>query len=404
MHFQFELKKARTFFSKMVSSKAPQFRNCRAIFVAIFVCALFYGSSAAQGLIPNHDRWGESFVDHSELNTKVVGVSIEQSERPITPLPIPLNYGLSTHTFSSFGETRARVEDSTNLDAPVVSTFRNFVGADSDGLNAISEPVSISNSQKNSSVCAGSSDIHCKLSRERRNIAIDPVDFGAISESGGQVGKIKNVSDDDPNMPPDMRFQWGPAIRQSLIFLAVQHGFALTQPRTQNAIKDGNFFVDYYRSLKSLHGWDDGGKIFTNYVAHPMQGATTGFIFIQNDPKGRTQQFGSSHAYWRSRTKALLWAAAWSSQFELGPLSQASIGNVGLSGKQAWVDIVITPTFGTGWLIIEDVLDRYLIKSIERRNNFALKIIFRILANPMRTAANLVRFKQPWYRDRQPGH
>ena len=206
-------------------------------------------------------------------------------------------------------------------------------------------------------------------------------------------------------MPPDLSFRWGPAIRQSLTFLAVQHGFAIaTQSKTRRALKDGNFFVDYYRSLKSLRGWGDGGKVFTNYLAHPMQGALTGFIQVQNDPKGRTQQFGSSPEYWRSRGKAFLWSAAWSTQFEVGPLSQASIGNVGFSGKQTWIDIVITPTFGTGWLIIEDMLDRYVIKKIERKNNFALKMISRIFLNPVRTSANLVRFKQPWYRDRQPGH
>lgn len=209
---------------------------------------------------------------------------------------------------------------------------------------------------------------------------------------------------DDPTVPPDTGFRWGPAITQSLMFLGVQHGFALTtQAKTRNALADGNFFVDYYRSAKSLGGWNDHGKFFTNFIAHPMQGALTGFIYVQNAPEGIKQRFGNSRGYWKSRTYAFLWSTFWSTQFELGPVSQASIGNIGLAGKQSWVDIVITPTAGTGWLIAEDALDRYLIRHAEG-NNLFLRILFRVFFNPFRSVSNLFRFKEPWYRDRPLGH
>ena len=199
-------------------------------------------------------------------------------------------------------------------------------------------------------------------------------------------------------------FHWRSAIGQSLMFLAVQHGYAFTQPKTREALK-GKFWKDYVKSVKSLNRWDDGGRFFTNYIAHPMQGAFTGFIQIQNDPKGLKQQFGASGDYWRSRLKAMAWSAAWSTQFEIGPVSQASIGNVGLKGKQTWGDIVVTPTVGTAMLISEDAIDRFVMKRIERATeNFHVRIFSRMLLSPTRTIANLFRFKTPWYRDRPPEH
>jgi len=198
----------------------------------------------------------------------------------------------------------------------------------------------------------------------------------------------------------DQGFHWLTAIKQSLLFLGVQHGYAMTQPKTRRDLK-GPFFKDYVRSVKSLHGWSDGGRFFTNYVAHPMQGSLFGFIQIQNDPKGINLSFDNSNAYWRSRLKALAWSAAWSTQFEIGPVSQASIGNVGLHGKQTYVDLVVTPIGGFGWIVLEDFVDKNIIHMIERRNsgNFYIKIASRTFLNPSRSAANLLRFKKPWHRD-----
>ena len=220
-----------------------------------------------------------------------------------------------------------------------------------------------------------------------------------------QIIGTKDQADDPDNNPPlENDFQWRSAVKQSLMFLGVQHGYAiLGQAKTRRALKHGPFFKDYIDSVKSLHGWSDGGRFFTNYIAHPMQGSLTGFIFVQNDPKGRKAEFGSSEDYWKSRMKAMAWTAAWSTQFEIGPISQASIGNVGLKGKQTWEDIVTTPTLGTAMLITEDALDRFIIKKIERRtDNFYIKVFTRMLFNPTRNFSNMLRFKAPWHRDRPP--
>jgi hypothetical protein len=195
-------------------------------------------------------------------------------------------------------------------------------------------------------------------------------------------------------------FRWKAATEQTLLFLSIQHAYAFTQPKTRRDLH-GPFFRDYFRSVASLGKWGDGGRFFTNYVAHPMEGALLGFVWVQNDPKGKAAPFGRTKAYWRSRAKALAWSAVWSTQFEIGPVSQASIGNVGLHGKQTWVDIVVTPTVGTAWLVAEDALERFVVRRIEQRtDNRFVRIFARMLLNPTRSSANLLRFEKPWRRDR----
>lgn len=245
--------------------------------------------------------------------------------------------------------------------------------------------------------------------RERQidiiDTAVDGKQFSSRPSPADSFNNLKNApAPDDLAEKKAEGFRWGSAIRQSLMFLAIQHGYALTQPKTREALK-GKFWEDYVKSVKSLHGWEDGGRFFTNYIAHPMQGSFVGFIQVQNDPKGMKQQFGASGDYWRSRMKAIAWSAAWSTQFEVGPLSQASIGNVGLKGKQTWEDIVVTPALGTALLISEDAIDRFVMKRIERgTDNFYIVIFSRMLLSPTRTIANLFRFKTPWHRDRPRVH
>ncbi len=209
--------------------------------------------------------------------------------------------------------------------------------------------------------------------------------------------------DSDAKSPPLERFHWKPAIVQSLLIQGFQHGYALAaQEKMRRALK-GPFFKDYINSLKGLAGWDDGNRFFTNYVAHPAQGGMTGFIFVQNHDRVKKQKFAESKQYWKDRLSALVWSTAWSTNWELGPISQSSIGNLGLKGGMGYVDLVITPTVGTVWLISEEAIDRYIIRHIEKKN-FLFKIAVRIFLNPMRSVANALRFKEPWYRDRPFGH
>jgi len=205
-------------------------------------------------------------------------------------------------------------------------------------------------------------------------------------------------------------FNWKGAIQQSLIFIGVMHAYRMGTEAGTRAELRGPFFADYIGSIKGLRGWRDGDPTYVNYVGHPIQGAVSGFIQIQNDPKGRRQEFElRSKSYWRSRLKAFSWAAAVSTQFELGPLSEASLGNVGLKPNKnsqhpmGYVDLFVTPVVGTAWLVGEDLLDRYVISQIESKIGKRLVIIaLRGLVNPTRSFANLYRGKWFWYRDYRP--
>ena len=208
------------------------------------------------------------------------------------------------------------------------------------------------------------------------------------------------ADDDDPANPPESeKFHWKPAIYQSLAAQGFQHAYALIfQEKTQRALK-GKFFSDYWESVKGVRGWSDGNKFFTNYIAHPMQGSFTGFIFVQNHDRAKRQVFNESRQYWKDRLKALAWSAAWSTNWEIGPVSQSSIGNVGLYGHQGFVDMVITPTVGTAWMLAEEALDRYIIRHQDGKS-LTRRIVFRTFLNPTRSVANVFRFKVPWHRDR----
>jgi len=175
------------------------------------------------------------------------------------------------------------------------------------------------------------------------------------------------------------------------------------QPETRAQLK-GPYLKDWWESVKGLQQWDDTDSWLANYVGHPMQGAVTGYIQIQNDPRGRLQEFGKNKGYWKSRTKAFLWAAAYSTFYELSPIGDAGIGNVGHPvkdpGKKGYVDLVITPTLGLALIVIEDMLDMKVVWPIEKRtNNKMVKRLLRSFLGMHRSFTNLLRFKTPWYID-----
>jgi hypothetical protein len=209
----------------------------------------------------------------------------------------------------------------------------------------------------------------------------------------------KDLSSEEPQGGPE----WGSVRRQSMMFLSMQHGFRLMQEKTTREL-GGPFFKDYASSVKGLKGWGDGDGVFTNYVAHPMQGAVSGFVFLNNNSDSACLEFGNSRRYWKSRLKAFAFAAFYSTQFELGPFSEATVGNVGMNhGTSGWVDFVMTPVGGLGWMVAEDAVDRFVIRRLEKKwKRPAAMRFFRIALNPTRSLANVFRLKLPWHRPGRP--
>jgi len=222
-------------------------------------------------------------------------------------------------------------------------------------------------------------------------------------------GAARAFGDDDAKSlaapaPESEGVNWRPLLLQSVAFLGVEHGFRwATEEGTRHPHR--SFFDGYIDSLNSLHGWSDGDPFLVSYVGHPMQGAVSGYLFVQNDRKYRAVEFGNNREYWKSRMRAAGYAWAYSEQFELGPLSEASIGNTqSFFPQQGFVDQVVTPAIGLAWMIGEDSIDRFVIKRFEARfHNPVLRVLVRGGLNPSRSMANLLAARVPWHRDTRSG-
>jgi hypothetical protein len=195
-------------------------------------------------------------------------------------------------------------------------------------------------------------------------------------------------------------FDWQGALLQSGLFLTAQHTARMTRQYKREAL-GGPFWQDYANSVRGLQGWDDGNPFQTNYIGHPLMGGISGFIQIQNDPRGIDLEWNPGDStYWKSRLKALGWAAVYSTTFELAPWGEAGIGNDGLEpGTMGYVDLVLTPLGGFGWILLEDYLDASVIRKIEANGVTGKVRVLRVALNPGRSVANLLRFKRPSHRD-----
>lgn len=207
--------------------------------------------------------------------------------------------------------------------------------------------------------------------------------------------------DGDLAQAPSM---WKAVIGDSVRLLVIEQSTRIIfQQKTRREL-GGPFFADYRRSVRTPTTWNDGDSWGVNYVGHPIHGAAAGFIWLDHEDGSHDPDPGFSAEYWASRCRALAWAAVYSLQFEFGPISEASIGNVGMRpNTTGWVDHVVTPVGAFGFIVAEDVLDRYVIVRIERwTGNRAVRATARILLNPSRTLSNSAQRRLPWWRAVRP--
>src|SRR5262245_49796553 len=132
---------------------------------------------------------------------------------------------------------------------------------------------------------------------------------------------------------PDTSVRWGKVIRQTLTMQAIQHSFFMTEPKARRALGSGPWFHDWFQSASSPFvepHWSDGGRFLVNYIAHPMAGSSYAYIFRQNDPLAMRLEFGQP-GYFSHLAKESGIAALSSLQWEIGPMSEASIENVGMA-------------------------------------------------------------------------
>jgi len=189
----------------------------------------------------------------------------------------------------------------------------------------------------------------------------------------------------------------------SFKLLAIEHGLRVSfQTKTRDEL-GGPFWRDYRSSVRVPDRWEDGDSWMVNYIGHPIHGAAAGYIWLEHAGE-RHPDITLARAYWASRAQATAWAAIYSVQFEFGPLSEASIGNVGMRAETSgWVDHVVTPAGSLALMVAEDALDRFFVKWVEghTRNRF-FRAALRMTFNPSRTFSNTTTGHLPWYREGRP--
>ncbi len=193
------------------------------------------------------------------------------------------------------------------------------------------------------------------------------------------------------------------AFTDSLRLLLIEHTTRVAfQAKTRREL-GGNFWRDYQRSVRVPKQWEDTDAWWVNYIGHPIHGAAAGYIWLDHEA-GAPAEISLSKSYWASRGRAAAWAASYSLQFEIGPLSEASIGNVGMRPETTgWVDHVVTPAGALGLIVAEDALDKYLVKWAEERvRNRFFRAAVRLVANPGRALSNTASGRLPWHRDGRP--
>jgi hypothetical protein len=204
--------------------------------------------------------------------------------------------------------------------------------------------------------------------------------------------------------PSDTKFSWMLAVQESLLFTGIMHTYNLTTEAGTRDALNGPWLNQYLRSVSELRGWSDGDTFMAPYVGHTIEGSVFGYIQRQNDPKYRQVQWGDGRHYFISLLRSLAYSAVWHTQWKIGPISEASIGNVMLHASPGFITLTDTPTLGTVAMIAEDTADRYLIMGLENRTaNGPLIALARSFLNPGRAFANITAFRVPWHNETRIG-
>lgn len=215
----------------------------------------------------------------------------------------------------------------------------------------------------------------------------------------------------DQTRARECRVHWGQLMIEASLYTAAQNAF--------------NLYSGYWYRWETTHGkwaqrwfdsvtewrwdsWKDDNPFLDDYVGHPMMGSITNYMWIQNDPKGATVDFGNNRQYWKSRMRAMAFSTAFSLQWKFGPFGEASIGHNGdhfftdkgvKTNETGWVELITTPVGGLGWTMAEDALDKHLVRKLQQKPRRPLTLLAISFITPSRATANILRFRPPWYRD-----
>lgn len=231
-----------------------------------------------------------------------------------------------------------------------------------------------------------------------------PVDMPPKDRPPRAMDSYIAVNPQDASVPKGTRFRWWPAFKESLLYTGIMHTFDVTTEAGTRDALNGHWFRNYTDSVSELRGWSDSDRFMAPYAGHPIEGAVFGFIERQNDPYYKLVQWGDGREYWVSMFRSMAYSAIWHTQWKIGPISEASIGNVMLHASPGFITLVDTPTLGFCTMLAEDVADRYVLMGLENRTaNRTVIVLARSFLNPGRTFANLMAFRVPWERETRMG-
>ena len=245
---------------------------------------------------------------------------------------------------------------------------------------------------------------------------------------------IEPVADNTPTAPPPVlpvlpavqrqerhnAIHWKSLAREWWLWIVIEQTERIVKETKTRHQLSGPFFSDWFHTVSAYHfdNWDDGGKYITSYLAHPTQGAIAEAIFWQNNDRVRfSEQDFRSSTYRNALLQAFAFATVDAVLWKMGPLSESSIGNVGLPthfwdrdckalripcvDRPGVSDMVMNEVGGTALTIGFQWLDQHVQKGMIE-NRFQSRAVIdttRIITNPPASVANLVRFRRPWYRD-----
>jgi hypothetical protein len=209
------------------------------------------------------------------------------------------------------------------------------------------------------------------------------------------------------------RVSWSRLLGESFIFLAAQHGGNIAMDHdTRDQLTHGDFWAKYEYCVEHYRWsrWKDDDPFGVDYIGHPMMGAVTNSMYEQNDPKQRALMYENTRRYWMGRLRATAYSAAYSAQWKVGPASEASVGNTGINyyirardgvwtNETGMQDFFMTPIGGLAWNVGEDAIDRYILSHVRHGTRNRWLLLASSLSTPGKSAANVARFRAPYYRD-----
>lgn len=200
----------------------------------------------------------------------------------------------------------------------------------------------------------------------------------------------------DPSVEPPQETRMRKMILYGLQLTFYEHVMRIaTQDFTRQQLK-GEFWNEYIDSVHVPDKWHDKDGWQVNYIGHAISGGAYTRIWMdQREPRNPTKS-----QYLKSIGKALIYTTLFSIQYEMGPMSEASIGNVGLNPEDlGWNDYIWTPIGGVLWTMGEDAIDKYALTWVEKHVPFLMaKAAARMIANPSRMLANIGQNRTPWSR------